>query len=88
MCLAIPGRVLDLTHEDGVFVGRVAFGEMARRVCLKHVPEEKPGDHVLVHVGFALSRIDEAEAKRVFAYLEELDQLGELAAPAPEEPAP
>lgn len=81
MCLAIPGRVLDMTREDDVLMGRVEFGGMSKRVCLEHVPEAKPGDYVLVHVGFALSRIDEAEAKRIFAYLEELKQLGELEEP-------
>jgi hydrogenase expression/formation protein HypC len=83
MCLAIPGRVLDLTREDDVLMGRVEFGGMSKRVCLEHVPEAKPGDYVLVHVGFALSRIDEAEAKRIFGYLEEMKQLGELEDPSP-----
>ena len=83
MCLAIPGRLLDLTRENDVLMGRVEFGGMSKRVCLEHVPEAKPGDYVLVHVGFALSRIDEAEAKRIFSYLEELKQLGELEEPSP-----
>jgi hydrogenase expression/formation protein HypC len=83
MCLAIPGRVVDVDREDGVAMGKVDFGGTARRVCLEHVPDARPGDYVLVHVGFALSRIDEAEARRVFALLEELKQLGELEAPQP-----
>jgi hydrogenase expression/formation protein HypC len=78
MCLAIPGRVLDLSREHDVLMGRVEFGGMSKRVCLEHVPEAKPGDYVLVHVGFALSRIDEAEARQIFAYLDELKMLGEL----------
>ena len=87
MCLAIPGRVLDLSRENDVLMGRVEFGGMAKRVCLEHVPDTKPGDYVLVHVGFALSRIDEAEAMRIFEYLKELDQLGELVPDQEEGPA-
>ena len=60
---------------------KVDFGGTARRVCLEHVPDAQPGDYLLVHVGFALSRIDEDEARRVFELLAELDQLGELEAP-------
>jgi hydrogenase expression/formation protein HypC len=59
-------------------MGRVEFGGMFKRVCLEHVPEVQPGEYVLVHVGFALSRIDEAEAQRVFDLLGELNQLSEL----------
>ncbi len=78
MCLAIPGKLLDLSFENEVRMGRVEFGGMAKKVCLEHVPDAQPGDYVLVHVGFALSRIDEAEAKRVFAFLDEMQQLTEL----------
>lgn len=75
MCLGVPGRVVSVAHEDGVLMGRVEFGGVARRVCLEHVPEVVPGEYVLVHVGFALARIDAAEAERVFAMLRELGQL-------------
>ena len=78
MCLGVPGRVVDVCDEDGVRMGRVDFGGVARRVCLAHVPEVVPGQYVLVHVGFALSVLDELEAKRIFELLTELDQLGEL----------
>lgn len=78
MCLAIPGRLIEVTFEQGVRMGKVDFGGTLKRACLEHVPEAVPGDYVLVHVGFALSRIDEEEAKRVFAFLAEMDQLGEL----------
>ena len=78
MCLGIPGKVTDTYREHDVLMGKVDFGGVCKRVCLDHVPEVKVGEYVLVHVGFALSRIDEAEAARVFALLEELDQLGEL----------
>ena len=78
MCLGIPGRVTDTYREHDVLMGKVDFGGVGKRVCLEHVPEVRPGEYVLVHVGFALSRIDEAEAARVFALLGELNQLGEL----------
>ena len=83
MCLSVPGRVIAVDREEDVLMGKVQFGAVAKRVCLAHVPGVQPGDYVLVHVGFALSRIDEAEARRVFEMLEELDQLGELAGETP-----
>ncbi len=82
MCLAIPGRVIETYREHDVLMGKVEFGGVSRRVCLEHVPEASPDDYVLVHVGFALSRIDEAEARRVFEFLEQMDQLDDLRAPS------
>jgi hydrogenase expression/formation protein HypC len=64
-------------------MGRVEFGGIYKRVCLEHVPEAKVDDYVIVHVGFALSKIDEEEARRVFAFLEGMNQLDELEAPSP-----
>ena len=64
-------------------MGRVEFGGVYKRVCLAHVPEARVDDYVLVHVGFALAQIDESEARRVFAFLKEMDQLDELEAPSP-----
>jgi hydrogenase expression/formation protein HypC len=78
MCLAIPGQVVDVEMEHGVRMGRVSFGGIARKACLEHVPEAKPGDYVLVHVGFALSRLDEAEAHKLLAELEALELREEL----------
>jgi hydrogenase expression/formation protein HypC len=75
MCLAVPGRIEELLVDDGVPMARVAFSGVLRRVCLAHVPEAVVGDYVLVHVGFALSRIDEAEAKRTLDLLAELGEL-------------
>jgi hydrogenase expression/formation protein HypC len=69
MCLGVPGQVLEVVKEADLLVGKVDFGGICRRVCLDHVPEVKPGDYVLVHVGFALARLDEVEAQRVFAFL-------------------
>jgi hydrogenase expression/formation protein HypC len=82
MCLGIPGKVVETYKEHDVLMGRVEFGGVYKRVCLEHVPEIAIDDYVLVHVGFALSRIDEAEAKRVFAFLGGMDQLDELEAPS------
>jgi hydrogenase expression/formation protein HypC len=79
MCLGIPGRVVSRETEDGLLMGRVDFGGVARKICLEHVPEVALGEYVLVHVGFALSRIDATEAHKIFELLRELDQLGELA---------
>lgn len=83
MCLGIPGKVLDTYREHDVLMGKVEFGGICKAVCLEHVPHVKHGEYVLVHVGFALSRIDEAEAKRVYSILGELNQLEELEAPPP-----
>jgi len=81
MCLGIPGKVVETYQEDDILMGKVDFGGVSKRVCLEHVPEVRPDDYVLVHVGFALSRIDEAEARQVFAFLEQMNQLDELEEP-------
>jgi hydrogenase expression/formation protein HypC len=78
MCLGVPGKLVAVADEDGVRMGRVDFGGVVRRVCLEHVADAAPGDYVLVHVGFALTRLDEAEAARVLELLRELGQLEEL----------
>src|SRR4051794_31759875 len=78
MCLGIPGKVVATYREHDVLMGKVDFSGATKRVCLEHVPEVQPGEYVLVHVGFALSRIDEDEARQVFEFLERMDQLGEL----------
>ena len=78
MCLGIPGKVVETFREHGILMGKVDFGGVSKRVCLDHVQEVVPGEYVLVHVGFALARIDEAEAQRVFDFLDGMDQLGEL----------
>jgi hydrogenase expression/formation protein HypC len=78
MCLGVPGRVVEIAFDHDIRMGKVDFGGVTKRVCLEHVPEAAPGDYVLVHVGFALARIDEAEAHRVFELLREIGQLDEL----------
>ena len=80
MCLAIPGKVVECFERHDLKMARVQFGGVVREACLDYVPDAKVGDYVLVHVGFALSRVDEAEAMRTYALLQELDQLQELEA--------
>jgi hydrogenase expression/formation protein HypC len=76
MCLAVPGELLDVQGDDPIFrTGRVSFGGTVREVNLAYTPEAKPGDYVLVHVGFALSVIDEAEARRIYECLDEIAAL-------------
>jgi hydrogenase expression/formation protein HypC len=79
MCLAIPGKVLDLRDDRGMMMGTVDFGGVRRDVCLAYVANEvAPGDYVIVHVGFAISKVNEDEARRTFHLLRELGQLDEL----------
>jgi hydrogenase expression/formation protein HypC len=85
VCLGVPGRVVELEEEHGILMGKVDFGGVAKKVCLDHVRGVAPGEYVLVHVGFALTRLDEAEAKRVF---EMLDAIELAALDEGEEPAP
>ena len=76
MCLAVPGKILSIAGEDALTrSGRVSFGGTVKEVNLAFVPEAKVGDHVIVHVGFALSIVDEAEAEEVFEYLRRMEEL-------------
>jgi hydrogenase expression/formation protein HypC len=85
MCLAVPGKVLTKESIGGVEVGQVQFGGIVRQVALGFVPEAEVGDYVMVHVGFAISRVDEAEAKRTYEMLEELGALQEELGAVPAE---
>ncbi len=78
MCLAIPGKIVDIHESKGMRMARVDFGGIVREACLQYLPEANPGEYVLVHVGFAISKVDEEEATRTYRYLEEMDQLAEL----------
>lgn len=85
MCLGVPGRVVSIEPNPlGMTMGRVSFGGIVKEVCLAYTPEVKVGDYVIVHVGFAISQVDEAEAQEVFRLLEQMDELGELQIPQPE----
>ena len=79
MCLGIPGKILSIEEQDGaVRMGRVSFSGIVKEVCLAYTPEAAVGEYVIVHVGFAIGTLDEAEARRVFEYLQEMDELREL----------
>jgi hydrogenase expression/formation protein HypC len=78
MCLAIPGKILSIQGEDFSRSAQVSFGGLLRNVSLAYVPEAELGDYVIVHVGFAISLLDEAEAIRTYEYLKQMDELEEL----------
>jgi len=80
MCLAIPGKILDIEISDEtVFqIGKVSFGGISKRINLSLVPEAKVGDHVLVHVGVAVSVVDEEEAKKTMNFLQGIGELDDL----------
>jgi hydrogenase expression/formation protein HypC len=75
MCLAVPGKVAQITGEAERRMGRIDFSGVTRQVCLAYLPEARVGDYVLVHVGFAIARIDEQAARET---LEALAQIGQL----------
>ena len=81
MCLAIPGQVIEIQEIEGIKMGKTNFGGIVKRVCLEYTPEVQPGDYVLVHVGFALSKVNEEEAVKTYKLLEEMQQLTELEVP-------
>ena len=75
MCLAVPGKIIEAEERDGNPIAKVQFGGIFRQVFLNFVPDAKVGDYVIVHVGFALSRIDAEEAARTYQILEEMGLL-------------
>jgi hydrogenase expression/formation protein HypC len=83
MCLAVPGKVVSVLEEEGLNFrrGKVDFGGVLKEVCLACTPEAAVGDYVLVHVGFSLSVVDEAEAQKIFETLREMELLEELEGP-------
>jgi hydrogenase expression/formation protein HypC len=98
MCLGIPGKIIEVYGQGDLPMGKVEFGGIVKETCLAYTPEAKVGDYVIVHVGFAISQVDEDEAQEIFSYLEQIEQLAdrddaEPAAPAdrghePQEDAP
>ncbi len=84
MCLAIPGKILDIQEQQEMRSARVQFGGIVRQVSLDFVPEATVGDYVMVHVGFAISRVDPFEADRTYKLLHEMGLLEEELAPAGE----
>jgi hydrogenase expression/formation protein HypC len=77
MCLAVPGRVLDIEERDGTRMAHVDFGGVVKDVCLEYVPEMQVGDYAIVHVGFALQRLDERSAKQTLELFKNLGVLEE-----------
>lgn len=85
MCLGVPGKVTEIEENPtGMTMGKVDFAGITKEVCLAYVPDVEIGDYVVVHVGFALHKIDEEEAMEVFRYLQEMEELAELDIPQPE----
>jgi hydrogenase expression/formation protein HypC len=74
MCLAVPGKILELFQEEGVRMARVEFGGVVRNACMEYLPEAAVDDYVIVHVGFAISKVDEEEAQRTYQLLAEMEQ--------------
>jgi len=87
MCLGVPGRIIEVYEVAGLRMGRVDFGGVVKEACLAYVPEAAVGEYTLIHVGFAIGRIDEAEAQQSLAFLRGAGLLaGELGTPADGEP--
>jgi len=78
VCLGIPGKIIDAYESHGLRMAKVQFGGVVREACLQYLPEAAAGDYVVVHVGFAISKLDEEEAARTYRLLEEMGQLSEL----------
>ena len=79
MCLGVPGKVIEIEENSlGMPMGKVDFAGITKEVCLAYVPEVQLGEYVIVHVGFAISVVDEEEAMQVFEYLKEMEELAEL----------
>lgn len=79
MCLGVPGKIVEMLPQVDMELpmGKVEFGGIYKNICLAYTPEVKVGDYVLVHVGFAISRIDETEAQEIFGYLNEIGEIEE-----------
>ncbi len=82
MCLGIPGKVLEISAEsDAMPMAKVEFGGITKEVCLAYLSDVEVGDYVLVHVGFAISKIDEQEAQEIFSYIEQIDEFSQPSDP-------
>jgi hydrogenase expression/formation protein HypC len=77
MCLGIPAKLVEVRPEDDPPMGKVQFGGILKDICLAYTPEARLGDYVLIHVGFAISRIDEAEAQETLQYFKEIESMAE-----------
>jgi hydrogenase expression/formation protein HypC len=78
MCLGIPGKILDIYQQNDLPMAKVEFGGIVKETCLAYTPEAKVGEYVIVHVGFAISQLDEDEAQETLRYIEEIEAAGRL----------
>jgi hydrogenase expression/formation protein HypC len=81
MCLGVPGKVVDIFEEEGIRMGTVDFGGITRKACLEYAPEVELGSWVVIHVGFAISVVDEEEARRSYELLAEMGNLEDIDLP-------
>jgi hydrogenase expression/formation protein HypC len=86
MCLAVPGKIVEVRQSSGIRMASVDFGGIRRDACLEYLPEAVPGDYVMVHVGFAITCVDAEEAARTLEYLREMGELSESEAHESEGP--
>ncbi|MEW5869717.1 MAG: HypC/HybG/HupF family hydrogenase formation chaperone [Chloroflexota bacterium] len=83
MCLGVPGKIVEIFERGGLKMGKVDFGGVFRETCLEYVPEAQVGDYTVIHVGFALNLIDEAEAQETLALLKEIMDFEQELGPDP-----
>jgi hydrogenase expression/formation protein HypC len=83
MCLGVPGKIVEVYEAEGLKMGKVDFGGVTREACLEYVPDVEIGDYTVIHVGFAISKISEAEAQETLALLREISDLEEELGPSP-----
>ncbi len=76
MCLAVPGKIIEIYESNGLKMSKIDFGGVTREACLEYVPEAKIGDYALIHVGFVLNLVDEAEAQETLRLLDEISAAG------------
>lgn len=85
MCLGVPGKIVEIYEAGGLPMGKVDFGGVTREACLAYVPEAKVGEYTIIHVGFAISQISEAEAMETLRLLDEIANIDEELGVLPEE---
>ena len=83
MCLGVPGKIIEITEGNGLKMAKVDFGGITRETCLEYIPEAVVGDYVVIHVGFAITKLSEEEAQETLALLQELVDIEEELGPAP-----
>ena len=83
MCLAVPGKIIEIYQQDDLHMAKVDFGGIVREVCLNYVPEAQAGQYCVIHVGFAISLLDEQEAMETLNLLKQIENLEEELGPEP-----